>query len=67
MKEKVFVFEKDIGHLFTCSRNYHLLKVNNSEFIPILTKTAEYSLKEACKKLTLLHEKEISFIRRADD
>lgn len=47
----VNVFEKDLGHLFTCSKRYTLFKVPRDEYIPILTKNGSYSLREACKKL----------------
>lgn len=47
----VFVFEKEMGHLFTCSSKYNLLKVPREEYIPVLTKSGSYSMQEGCKKL----------------
>ena len=45
----VIVFEKDLGHLFTCTQKHHLLKVPRSQYLPILNRNGSYSMKQACK------------------
>ena len=49
VNQPIIVFEKNLGHLFTCSNKYQLLKVPREEFVPILNRTGSYSTKQACK------------------
>lgn len=49
MNQPVMKFEKDLGYLFTCTKQNALLKVHRNEYIPILERSGTYSMREACK------------------
>ena len=62
INERCYVFEKDIKDLVTCGKDVLVVNVDRSEFIPIITQNAEYSVKEACETYLKHYKSSLSLV-----